>query len=376
MADKRNWVVVLPVKGEAVTKIGPEQHFMLLQQIAPDLKPEINLWAANVPAPRNDRYVVARGFVNPFGRICFDECSHQGSLRNQVYDAVFSTLNGAKVAKKDDDEFVPTPYTDPVKILNLFAARAMNEHIPNEDDLLAISRYGMGISSVDREEKLKYLNMIMEAENPAAAIRLAQETKCLRFLLPDVADAKGFWQRYKKTSSELFEHLLHTLDYVAKHSDDRDLRWAALLHDIGKIESVWVDEDGRTHFRKGPEGQGANHEEVGPEMIKRMFDNLAVPEEMTNRVCFFVREHMFDHFDNKKGAKKFLEQMGGPEQAHAMLTLRGGDVQGKPGQAEAEEEIVEMRKLIDKVLKKDDNEWEVVPEDSDFFVVLVDHDII
>lgn len=369
--------MVLPVNGEAVTKIGPDHHFMLLQQIAPDLKPEINMWAANAPVPKNDRYVLARGFVNPFGRICFNECSHQGSLRNKVYDAVFNTLKGVKVANKDDEdeEFAPSPYSDPVQILNLFAARAMNEHIPDENDLQAVSRYGMGLASTPREEKLKYLNMIMDAENPAAAIRLAEQTNCLRFLLPELNDSVGFWQRYKRISTELFRHLVMTLDYVAKHSDDRDLRWAALLHDIGKLEAVWVDEDGRTRFRKGPEGQGANHEEVGPEMVKRMFDNLGAQDEMINRICFFVREHMFEHFDNKKGAKSFLEQMGGPDSAYKMLILRGGDVQGKPGQEDAEKEIEDMRKLLDKVLKKD-NEWEIVDEDSDFFVVLVEHDII
>jgi len=370
MAEKTNWVVKLPLDGgEPKTNIGNDQHFMLLQKIAPELGREINFWAANHKAPSNDEFILARGSINGMNRICFQECPHS---RNKVYDAVQAAMQGKeRTAKK---KYKPSQFSDPLKILNMFVARAMNEYIPDEDNLSEIMRYGMGLASVSKEDMRSSLNQIMEAENPAAAIRLAEETKCLRFMLPVVADSKDFWQKYKKNSSELFQHLLLTLDYVAKHSDNTNLRWAALLHDIGKLEAVWVDEDGRTHFHKGPEGQGENHEEVSPIIVRDLFDDLGMPDDMTDDVCFITRNHMFEHFDDEETAKKAVDQIGGVDKALDMLILRGGDVQGKPGQIKAEKEIDEMRELIMKDSVKSSDSWEEV--EPELLVILIDSDII
>jgi hypothetical protein len=197
----------------------------------------------------------------------------------------------------------------------------------------------------------------------------------LHYLLPEVAATKGFWQRYKNTSAELFQHLMITLDYVAKHSDNKNLRWAALFHDIAKPRVVWVDKKGQTHFHKGPDGQGGNHEEVGVEVVIEIFKRLEMSEEDTAEVCFFVLEHMFDHFYDKKGAKDFVESVGGEDRAYDLLTLRVGDIQNKTKQKESEEEVDEMRKLIKKVFSGD-QDWKEVDPKSQLVIVLKEHDII
>jgi len=67
--------------------------------------------------------------------------------------------------------------------------------------------------------------------------------------------------------------------------------------------------------------------------------------------------------------------MGGEDQACDMLALRVGDMQGKPKQAEGEEEIREMRKLIEKVCSKTE-EWEKVAPDSELLIIFKEFDII
>jgi GNAT superfamily N-acetyltransferase len=236
---------------------------------------------------------------------------------------------------------------DPEEILNFFIDYGNDPQGPTEEEMIKIQEFGPGLGSFPRDEMGSYLEKIMETKNPAAAMRLSQQTKCLRFMMPMLNEASGFWQRYKNTSSELFQHLLHTLEFVANHSDDRDLRWAALLHDLGKLRAVWVDEDGRTRFREGPDGQGADHEKVGVDVAAELFDDLDISN--TETVLFYIREHMFDHFDKEEDAEKFVEDLGGKENALKMMILRGGDIQGKNGQEEAEEEIKEMCELIEKV---------------------------
>lgn len=366
MTEEENWVVVLPVSGEPKSNVGYKSHFELLKEIAPELEREINFWAAGLQCPPSPEVIIARGEVDHLNRILFQECLGD---RNYVYDIV------AKAIDIDHKFSKTSPFFETENILSLFVARSMNEHIPDEQDIADVKKYSKNLAGCSPDQIKECLESIMEAENPAAAIRLAGDTKSLRYLLPEVANTKDFWQRYKNTSSELYQHLLVTLDCVAKHSDNKNLRWAALLHDIAKPDVVWVDKKGRTHFHVGPEGQGANHEEVGVEIVKEIFDRLGMSNEDTAEVCFFVGEHMFKHFDTQEGAQKFVESMGGEERAYDMLILRLGDIQNKPKQKEGEEEIKQMRKLIKKVCS-DDQDWEEVEPDSKFVIILEKHDII
>ena len=82
---------------------------------------------------------------------------------------------------------------------------------------------------------------------------------------------------------------------------------------------------------------------------------------------------MFDRFDNKKDAKKFVEAMGSMDRAYDMLALGLADEQGKRKQEEKEEKIFDMLKLLDKLRSKGD--WEEI-SDPTIIVVLKESDII
>jgi putative nucleotidyltransferase with HDIG domain len=362
MAEANNWIVVLPFDGSPPkANSGFKRHFELLQEVAPELKKEINLWAAGVSIPPSPDHILARGNINNLNRIVFKECPGN---RNTVYDIVDQHLR-QRTAKT-------SPYFEPQNILSMLIVRAMNEHIPDEQDLHDVMQYGKSIASCEPSDIFKCLDDIMSAENPAAAIRLAEQTKLLRYLVPEVADTKNFWQKYKKHSSELFSHLMMTLDHVAKNtgSDKKNLRWAALLHDIGKVKTVWVDDDGLTNWNGGPNG---DHEVVGSEMAEELLKRLGMPEQDRDEVVFFIRNHMFDRFDSKKDAKKFVEAMGSMDRAYDMLALGLADEQGKRKQEEKEEKIFDMLKLLDKLRSKGD--WEEI-SDPTIIVVLKESDII
>ena len=363
-----NWVVVLPFdSGEPLVAVDDKLHFEILESLRPDLVKEINYWAAGLRAPMRGDCILAKGEIGFGNRIRFHECPGN---RNAIYDIVLSELdNKERIARA-------SVYYNPDNILSLLITRAQNESIPDEEALLEAAKFSKNLATHDVDKIRDALNTVMECENPAAAIRLAQQIGALEYLLPEVAETKGFWQKYKKHSSELFQHLLVTLDAVAKHtgSDKKNLRWAALLHDIGKPKSVWVDEKGRTHFQPGPEGQGASHQVVGAEVAKEILERLNMPDQDIEEVCFFVAGHMMDDFDDKKGAKKFIKDMGGFDTAYDMLTLRYGDGRGKPKQDEFEKQYKKMLSLLLKC--RNEEEWQEIPEDSEIIIVLKKFDII
>lgn len=364
MSDRENWVALIPFDGnEPSINIGYKHNFELLSEIAPDLIKEINHWAAGLRAPMSSERILACGWIDHLNRIHFHECPGD---RNHVHALVSDKANSFKIEARK------SPYFEPQNILSMLVVRAMNEHIPDERDLHEATLYGRNVVDCDQKEIFECLDAIMAAENPAAGIRLAEQIKVLRYLLPEVADTKNFWQKYKKHSSELFTHLMMSLDCVAKHTGEnkKNLRWAALLHDIGKVKTVWISKDGLTNWDGGPNG---DHHEVGGEMSDELLKRLGMPEQDREEVVFFVKNHMFERFDNKKGAKEFINQMGGIEQAYDMLTLGLADEQGKRKQEEKEEAIYSMKELVDSVARNED--WEEIL-DPTIIVVLKNGDII
>lgn len=361
----RNWVVVIPRNGEPLVSIGDKRHFELLEELNPELKKEINNWAVGNKASDSEN-ILARGRINLLNKILFQECSRNAD-RNKIYDIVWGASGLQKSSSKN--------YMSADNVLSVLVARANNEHIPDEEDLDALRMFSKNLATCESWRILNALNEMMSAENPAAAIRLAEQVGALEYMLPELSMTKGFWQRYKNTSSELFTHLMMTLDCVAKHtsSDKRLLRWTAMLHDIGKPSVVWVDEDGRTRFQPGPNGEGGDHAKAGCLVSMKMLERIGMPPEDIERIVYLISLHMFEHFRGKSGAKDFIKMMGDYETATDLLTLRLGDVQGKPKQEKGEKEIAKMKQLLKTV---NEGDWDVIDSDSEAVRILKEFDII
>jgi tRNA nucleotidyltransferase/poly(A) polymerase len=81
-----------------------------------------------------------------------------------------------------------------------------------------------------------------------------------------------------------------------------------------------------------PDGteKGADHEDVGAELVEAFMNRLKYPKARTERVKTIVANHMFPYFNNEKGARKFLNNLGGNVQmAEDLLRLRMSDASGK-----------------------------------------------
>jgi tRNA nucleotidyltransferase (CCA-adding enzyme) len=177
----------------------------------------------------------------------------------------------------------------------------------------------------------------------------------LHHLFPEIAgDNFNFDQENPHHKYTLGEHSLHVLQNMADQTTDPDARLAALYHDVGKPASAWRDpERGTLHYYRGDQGQGADHELVGAQMVHDRMRALNYPVARINRVQDLVKFHMFPPFVTPKGARKFLQKVG--PHADDLLNLRQADSFSK-GRTEEEQaartSADQMRELVDQARKQ------------------------
>ncbi len=149
----------------------------------------------------------------------------------------------------------------------------------------AIERNRERIRIITRERIADELNKIMLSRRPSVGWLLLDKTGLLPIIFPEPAALKGVEVKEGKGHKDVFLHTMQVLDNVAMKSDKLWLRWAALLHDIGKPRSkAWDPQAGWT-FR--------NHNYIGARMIPKIFRRMKLPQnEKMDYVVKMVDLHM------------------------------------------------------------------------------------
>ena len=149
----------------------------------------------------------------------------------------------------------------------------------------AIQRNRERINIITKERIADELNKIMLSRRPSVGWKLLDNTGLLPLIFPELAELKGVETKDGRGHKDVFLHTLQVLDNVALQSDNLWLRWAALLHDIGKPKSKqWEPGTGWT-FR--------NHNYLGARMIPRIFKKMKLPQnEKMDYVIKLVDLHM------------------------------------------------------------------------------------
>ena len=137
------------------------------------------------------------------------------------------------------------------------------------------------IKTLSAERITEELNKILSYEKPSVGFRWLWATGLLKYILPEV-DALSMPE--DNCHKDIFEHTLSVLDNVAGMSDSLTLRWAALLHDIGKAVTKRYDSKRGWTFE--------NHAPAGAKMIDGIFRRLHLPMDMAEHVKKLVDMHM------------------------------------------------------------------------------------
>ena len=202
------------------------------------------------------------------------------SLNKDSFGLLLDPFDGisdleAKVIKTPLDPDI-TYSDDPLRMMRAIRFASQLNFVIEQESLSAIAKNAKRIDIITKERIIVELNKILASDKPSVGFLLLEKTGLLDRIIPELIALKGVEEVEGQKHKDNFYHTLEVVDNIAQNTQDVWLRWAALLHDIGKAPTK------RYHKKQGWTFHA--HEFVGSKMVYKLFKRLKMP--LNNKMKF------------------------------------------------------------------------------------------
>ena len=259
-------------------------------------------------------YSPDRGYVDPWGG--------QADLQQGILRAV-----GDPVKRFTEDA---------LRILRGVRFAVRFRLTPDKATASAMNALAPTMDSLARERVFDELCKLLSV---AQATDILYYRQVLAQVIPELIPTFDFDQHSPHHVYDVFTHTAHVLEAIPA---DPVLRWAALLHDTGKPQAFYRDEDGRGHF--------PSHAKFSAQIAEAVLTRMKAPTAFKERVVLLIAQHMTQLLPDRKLLRRRLSQHG-EETVRQMLALQKADFSSKGTGTEAEAQIFpQIEAILDQLL--------------------------
>ncbi|HAR71870.1 CCA tRNA nucleotidyltransferase [Empedobacter falsenii] len=195
------------------------------------------------------------------------------SMNKENFGELIDPFNGVEDL---NNKIIKTPLEpnvtysdDPLRMMRAIRFAAQLEFEIEKKSFQAIIDNAERINIVSFERVMDEFQKIMMTDKPSVGLLLLEQSGLMQHILPELVALKGIEEVEGQKHKDNFYHTLEVVDNISINTDNVWLRWAALLHDIGKAVTKRFDKNVGWTFH--------SHEFVGSKMVLKLFRRLKLP---------------------------------------------------------------------------------------------------